>query len=158
MGGVGGSEGLYFFVSLGWGWGLLREAAHAVREMAARVCRVHVAASVLCLCLYPTRVRGGCYQSWGYMAGPALLHGSYPPFLPVSCRPLVQLECMSAPLVPFSAKSMSMAAIGAVEAASDVIVKRQQDAYVPPPPHARCAVSPLTPLAPVLSSGTHMCA
>jgi hypothetical protein len=42
----------------------------------------------------------------------------------------VQLECMSSPLVPFSAKSMSMAAIGAVEAASDVIVKRQLDRCV----------------------------
>ncbi len=68
----------------------------------------------------------------------------------------VQLECMSAPLVPFSAKSMSMAAIGAVEAASDVIVKRQQDAYVHPP-RALCFV-PLTSHAPALSSGTHMCA
>jgi hypothetical protein len=40
---------------------------------------------------------------------------------------LTQLECMTIGLVPFSTKTMSMAAIGAVETASDVILKRLND-------------------------------
>ncbi len=66
--------------------------------------------------------------TWGDLC--ASLEASRCPPCVAPCYGVLQLECMSSPLVPFSAKSMSMAAIGAVEAASDVIVKRQLDRCV----------------------------